>query len=47
MNIGSSWAEIKESAVHSCWKTLCPVLVQYFKGFEEKLEDAITEVAIS
>jgi len=45
MNIGDSWAEIKESTVHSCWKRLCPDLLQYFKAFEETLEDAIIEVA--
>jgi hypothetical protein len=45
MNVGYSWAEIKESAVHSCWKRLCLDLVQYFEDFEEMLEDAIIEVA--
>jgi len=46
MNIGDSWAEIKESAVHSCWKRLYPDLLQYFKGFEEMHEDFIIEVEV-
>jgi hypothetical protein len=37
-NIGSSWAEIKESTVHGFLKQLCPDLMQDFKGFEETLK---------
>jgi hypothetical protein len=32
-NTGDSWAEIKESTMHCCWKRLCPDLVQDFNGF--------------
>jgi hypothetical protein len=46
MNIGDSWAEIKESTVHSCWKRLYPDLLQYFRGFVEMHEDFIIEVKV-
>jgi hypothetical protein len=43
-NINDSWAEIKESTMHDCWKRLCPDLVLDFKGFEETPKHATKEV---